>query len=197
MLSRDESLELLAEYGKGATWVKHCLAVAESASRLGQALESRYALDWHYLWSSALLHDIGRCVTHDPIRHGVEGYNLLFRLGHKEEAFVCVSHILFGLEASEAAQLGLPARDFIPRTIEQRIVPLVDMLVEGVQPTTLDRRFSSLRKRYAENSFLMDRLDRAQQVAISFMAQLREEIGQSVEKIIGVSKVSPMNQFIF
>jgi hypothetical protein len=118
--------------------------------------------------------------------HGVEGYNLLLKLGHEEEAFVCASHILFGLEASEAVQFGLPAQDFIPRTIEERLIPLVDLMIEGVQPTTLDRRFSSLRKRYFENSFLTDRLDRAQQRARSLMIQLSEEIGESVEKVIRV-----------
>ena len=149
-------------------------------------MESRYAIDRHYLWSVALLHDIGRCVTHDPIMHGVEGYNLLMKLGHRIEASVCVSHILFGLDASEAVQFGLPAHDFFPRTIEERLVPLVDLMIEGDQPTTLDRRFSSLRKRYVENGFLKDRLDRAQQTAMSFMIQLSEEIGESVEKVIGV-----------
>ena len=118
--------------------------------------------------------------------HGVEGYNLLMKLGHNREASVCVSHILFGLEASEALQFGLPAHDFIPRTIEERIVTLVDLMIEGDQPTTLDRRFSSLRKRYVENGFLMDRLDRAQQTAMSFMIQISEKIGESVEKVIAV-----------
>jgi len=186
MLSRDESIDLLAEYGKGTAWTKHCLAVADSASRLGHVLKSRYSIDQHYLWSAALLHDIGRCVTHDPVMHGVEGYNLLLKLGHEAEAFVCASHILFGLEAAEAMQFGLPAHDFIPRTIEERIVTLVDLMIEGDQPTTLDRRFSSLRKRYVENGFLMDRLDRAQQTAMSFMIQISEEIGEPVEKVIGV-----------
>jgi uncharacterized protein len=186
MLSRDDSLMLLAEYGKGAPWVKHCLAVADSASMLGRVLESRYSIDQHYLWTGAVLHDIGRCVTHDPILHGVEGYKLLLKLGHAEEAFVCASHILFGLEASEAVHLGLPARDFIPRTIEERLVPLVDLMIEGVQPTTLDRRFSSLRRRYVKNSFLMNRLDRAQQRAISFLTQLSEEIGEPVENFMGI-----------
>ena len=186
MLSSDESIKLLAEYGNGATWIKHCHAVADSASRLGHVIESRYAIDRHYLWSAGLLRDIGRCVRHDPIMHGVEGYNLLMKLGHNREASVCVSHILFGLEASEAVQFGLPAHDFIPRTIEERIVALVDLMIEGDQPTTLDRRFSSLRKRYVENGFLMDRLDRAQQTAMSFMIQISEKIGESVEKVIAV-----------
>jgi len=186
MLSRDESAGLLAEYGKGAAWVKHCLAVAETASRLACALESRYSIDRNFLWSAALLHDIGRSVTHDPIMHGVEGYKLLLKLGHEEEAFVCASHILFGLEASEALHFGLPAHDFIPRTIEERLVPLVDLMMEGARPTPLDRRFSSLRKRYIGNSFLMARLDRAQETAMSFMIQLSEGIEESIEKIIGV-----------
>jgi uncharacterized protein len=184
MLSRDESIGLLAEHGKGAAWVKHCLAVADTASRLGRIMESRHAIDRQYLWSAALLHDIGRCVTHDPIMHGVEGYHLLMTLGHKREASVCISHILFGLEASEAVLYGLPARDFFPRTIEERLVPLVDLLMEGDQPTTLDRRFSSLRRRYVENRFLMQRLDRARQAAMSFMIQISDEIGEPVEKVI-------------
>lgn len=117
MLLRDEAMELLAEYGKGAAWTKHCLAVADSASKVGQALENCMAIDQPFLWTAALLHDIGRCITHDPIRHGVEGYKLLNGLGHEAEAYVCASHILFGLDAAEAAAFGLPERDFQPRTI--------------------------------------------------------------------------------
>jgi uncharacterized protein len=184
MLARDQSMGLLAEYGRGAAWVTHCLAVADSASRLGRALQSRYAIDRRFLWSAALLHDIGRCVTHDPIGHGVEGYNLLMRRGYKEEAFVCASHILFGLDASEAIRFGLPARDFFPRTIEERLVPLVDFMIEGDRITTLDRRFSSLRNRNVKNRFFVDRLGRAQAAARSFMIQISMEIGESVENVI-------------
>lgn len=184
MLSRDESTALLAEFGKGAAWVKHCLAVADSASWLGSALQRRHAVDRDYLWSAALLHDIGRCVTHDPIGHGVEGYNLLMRRGHEEEAFVCASHILFGLDASEAMQFGLPARNFFPRSIEERLIPLVDFLMEGDQPTTLDLRFSSLRRRNRKNRFFMDRVDRAYTTARSLMTRFSEELGESVENVI-------------
>jgi hypothetical protein len=61
MLSRDASMRLLAEYGKRAAWVKHCIAVADLASRLGYALESRYAIDWHYLCSKIYgNHDKGK-----------------------------------------------------------------------------------------------------------------------------------------
>jgi uncharacterized protein len=184
MLSRDQAIHLLNAQGRGATWSKHCFAVANSASRLGRLLEGHRVVDLQFLWSAALLHDIGRYVTHDPIMHGVEGYHLLIRLGYEEEAYVCASHILFGLDAAEAEQFGLPAHDFFPRTIEERLVPLVDFLIEGDRPTSLDHRFASLRKRNVRNDLFLDRLDRAHKTAKSFLIQLNQEVGESVEEFL-------------
>jgi uncharacterized protein len=184
MLSRQEAIGLLTEYGHGADWTRHCFAVADSAVRVGSVLKSHHAIDCHFLWSAALLHDIGRHVTHDPILHGVEGYKLLSMLGHQKEAHVCASHILFGLSAAEAAQFGLPGRDFVPRTIEEQLVPLVDFLIEFDQPSTLERRFSSLRRRNAGNRFFLNRLDRAHESARYFMTLIELEIGDSVERIV-------------
>jgi len=186
-LSRHEAIGLLAGYGRGAAWTKHCTAVADAAACVGSVLQERRAIDLDALWSTALLHDIGRCVTHDPIMHGVEGYNLLMKLGHQDAAFVCASHVLFGLDASDAARFGLPAQDFVPRTHEERIVPLVDFLIEGDQPTTLDRRFRALRQRNASNDLFLERLDRARCAAAAFMTQLDEETGRSVEAVVASS----------
>ena len=184
MLSRQEAIDLLSKYGRGADWIKHCFAVAEATTKIGHILAKNRSIDCSFLWSAALLHDIGRYMTHDPLLHGVEGYKLLSMLGHEREAYVCASHILFGLNAAEAMQLGLPNHDFVPRTIEEKLVPLADYLIEYDQPTTLDRRFSSLRKRNCGNTFFLDRLDRAQETARTFMFQIENEIGESVEKIV-------------
>jgi len=184
MLTREESMKLLSAYGQDAGWTKHCLAVAGAAARVGGVLAKHRTIEGSFLWSAALLHDIGRYITHDPLRHGVEGYKLLSELGHEKEANVCASHILFGLEATEASRLGLPDRDFMPSTIEEKLVPLVDYLIEYDQPTTLDRRFASLHKRNGDNAFFLSRLDRAQASARLFMTQIEAEIGVSVEKIV-------------
>ena len=183
-LSQGEAMNLMAEYGRGAAWIKHCFAVADTAARVGSVLGVHRAIDHGFLWSAALLHDIGRCVTHDPIRHGIAGYDLLMRLGYEPEAHVCASHILFGLDACEAARFGMPARDFVPRTVEERLVPLVDFLIEFDKPTTLDRRFSSLRRRNADNDFFLSRLDRARERAEIFMSQLDAEIGEPIEDVV-------------
>ena len=184
MLTRQESMRLLAEYGGEAGWTRHCIAVAEAAARVGDVIAKNRPIDCSFLWSAALLHDIGRYKTHDPLLHGAEGYKLLSMLNYEKEAYVCASHILFGLNAAEASQLGLPARDFVPRTIEEKLVPLVDYLIEYDRPTTLDRRFSSLRERNHGNSFFLNGLNRAQECAILFMTQIEEEIGESVEMIV-------------
>jgi uncharacterized protein len=184
MLTRKESITLLAEYGREAHWTKHCFAVADAAAKVGEIVAKKRPIDCSFLWSAALLHDIGRYRTHDPLLHGVEGYKLLSMLNYEKEAYVCASHILFGLNAAEAVHLDLPACDFVPRTIEEKLVPLVDYLIEYDQPTTLDQRFSSLRERNGGNSYFMNRLDRAQESARLFIMQIEEEIGESVERII-------------
>ena len=116
--------------------------------------------------------------------HGVEGYNLLTRLGHEQEAQVCASHILFGLEAAEAVQFGLPALDILPCKIEEQLVPLVDFMIEYDQPTTLDRRFASLRKRNAGKDFFLGKLDGAHNATESLMTELSKEIGVSIEEVV-------------
>ncbi|MBE0418242.1 MAG: HDIG domain-containing protein [Coriobacteriia bacterium] len=184
MLSRDEATALLVEYGEGLPWTRHCVAVADAAEAVGALLEDHHAIDVDSLWSAGLLHDIGRYATHDPIMHGVEGYNLLMDLGHPEAAFVCASHVAFGLRAGEAAQFGLPARDFIPRTPTERIVPLVDLLFEGDRPTTLEIRFASLRQRNAGNDSFLGMLDRGYGEAKSFLTHLDLEIGHSIVDVV-------------
>jgi uncharacterized protein (TIGR00295 family) len=184
MLSCQESIDLLSKYGRGAGWIKHCFSVAEATAKVGHVLAKNRLIDCSFLWSAALLHDIGRHMTHDPLLHGVEGYKLLSMLGHEREAYVCASHILFGLNAEEAVHLGLPDHHFVPSTIEEKLVPLVDYLIEYDQPTTLDCRFSSLRERNSRNTFFLDRLDRAQEKSRIFMSQIEDEIGESVERII-------------
>lgn len=177
-------MRLLAEYGREADWTKHCFAVADAAARVGEIVAQNRSIDCSFLWSAALLHDIGRYRTHDPLLHGAEGYKLLSMLNYEKEAYVCASHILFGLNAAEAKHLGLPACDFVPHSIEEKLVSLVDFLIEYDQPTTLDRRFSSLRERNGGNSFFASRLDRAQESARRFMKQIEEEIGKSVEGVV-------------
>jgi len=183
MLSYDEALRLLYQYGNEAAWTRHCVAVSRVAARIAEIIAPKCAIDTDYLKVGALLHDIGRYKTHDPILHGVEGYRLLMGLGHCREAFICASHVLSGMQGAEAVLHGLPDQDFIPETLEQRLVPLIDGMVEFDRPTTLERRFASISARYQGNEVFLQRFGRAAEISRTFLDQLNFELGISLEQI--------------
>lgn len=92
-------------------------------------------IDADLVLAGAMLHDIGRfkCPPNskDSIRHGIEGYNILMGEGLGELAQIARNHIGFGIRKSDIVRLGLnlPKKDFVPKTIEEKIVCFADKLV--------------------------------------------------------------------
>jgi uncharacterized protein len=183
MLCYNDALKLLYCYGRDAAWIRHCLAVSRVAKRVGEIIVPRCTLDTEYLTTAALLHDIGRYKTHHPILHGVEGFRLLTSLGHDREAFICASHILYGMTSAEAALYGLPHQDYIPTTLEERLVPLIDGVVEFDKPTTFAQRCESISQRYQGNERFLRRFADAAARAEEMLDQLHGDFGISVEQI--------------
>ncbi|MBI5018368.1 MAG: acyl-CoA thioesterase [Deltaproteobacteria bacterium] len=81
-----------------------------------------------------------------------------------------------------------PSRDFMPRKTEERLVPLVDYLIEGDRPTTPISRFFSLHERNADNAFFVDRLPRACEATSSFTAEFDRESGASLEELVALQE---------
>jgi len=157
-LTLDAAARLLSDLGQGEAWMGHCEAVSKVAGALARALARALPLDVAFVERAGLLHDVGRCRSHDPVLHGVEGYRLLSGLGHAAEARVCLGHLLHAFDPSDAPDLGQGQGRHLPRSWEERLVPLADFLVERDRPTTLEARFASLRQRYAGNGVFLGRL---------------------------------------
>lgn len=86
------------------------------------------AVDAGLVRAGALLHDIGRART-QGIRHAVEGAQIGWDLGLPEELLHIIErHIGAGIALEEAIKLGLPPRDYIPITVEEKIVTHADNL---------------------------------------------------------------------
>ena len=181
--SYEEAIDIVDKYGNGASWTKHCLAVSALATYLSNIFAVSYPVNIEFVRSAALLHDIGRYKTHHPITHGVEGFNLLATLGYPKEAFICASHILYGLNKAEAEQNGLPRKDFIPTTFEERLIPLVDFLVEHDHPVLLRARFENLRNRHRNNQTFCLKLNKAKQKAEALMNELNDKFNISIEAL--------------
>lgn len=131
MTEREEAINALREAGCSKRVLQHCLVVERTALRLAKKIASRgHNLDLHLVSLGAILHDIGRARTHG-IRHGVEGAEILRKLGLGRFTRFAECHIGAGIPAGEAERLGLPVRDFIPKTVEEKVVAYADKLVMG------------------------------------------------------------------
>jgi uncharacterized protein (TIGR00295 family) len=117
-------------------WVPgHCRCVEALALAMCACAERRgLAVDRGVVSTGALLHDIGRSVTQD-VRHAGAGADLLRADGAAawdSRIVLCVErHTGAGIDAEEARSLGLPVKDYTPRTLEERIVCHADTLYSG------------------------------------------------------------------
>ena len=182
-MNGNQALKLLKKYSKHKLWMKHCEAVCQLSTYFGNLFSKTIEVDLEFIKSAALLHDIGRYKTHDPILHGIEGYRLLMRLGYSREACFAASHILFGLTSQEAHQHGLPTKLFTPKNFEEKLITTTDFLVEFDKATTLNSRFASLRKRNSDNEYFLSRLDDAEMLANEFNREIADKFGVCLEKM--------------
>ncbi|VVB54911.1 Ribonuclease Y [uncultured archaeon] len=128
-ITKEDALLLLKTNNVPEDVVTHSKKVAELAKETAEQIKSRgHRVDVEFVETAALLHDIGRGVTHG-ITHGLEGGRMLS--SYPRYARAVENHLGAGLTKKEAAELGLPRRDFIPRTIEEKIVAWADKHVSG------------------------------------------------------------------
>ncbi|RLI95160.1 MAG: phosphohydrolase [Candidatus Altiarchaeales archaeon] len=107
--------------------IKHSEAVSKNAVEIAERLlASGIDLDINSIRIGALLHDIGRCKS-NGIDHGIKGAEILNKIPElKKYSRFCLTHIGAGLTKDEAIQLNLPPMDYLPKTIEEKVVAHAD-----------------------------------------------------------------------
>ena len=138
-MSPEEALFLLREAACPDNVVEHCVAVADTGMALARNMQDDHVVDIRLVQVGGLLHDIGRALTHG-IDHGVVGAQLLRERGVSSALQkICERHVCAGIPREVAVEIGLPPRDFIPLTLEEKIVCHADNLtnhtVEDLQQT--------------------------------------------------------------
>lgn len=135
-MREEDCIALLRRAGCSDGVIAHCRAVRD----LALAYASDPLVDRGLVEAGALLHDIGRGVTHD-LRHAGAGGEICRAFGLDEAVVAVVErHIGAGLTADECSVLGLLPRDCVPRTLEEKIVAHADNLVKGTRVITLEER---------------------------------------------------------
>ncbi len=124
-------VDVLIRAGCAADVVAHCQKVSALAVSLARQVKS--PVDQELVRAGALLHDIGRSRTHD-IGHAIAGVEIGRALGFSEQLLLIIErHVGAGITAAEAVRLGLPGKDYLPLTREEKLVSYADNLVSGVR----------------------------------------------------------------
>ncbi|NLB00878.1 MAG: HDIG domain-containing protein [Methanomicrobiales archaeon] len=135
-MREEDCIALLRRTGCSEGVIAHCRAVRD----LALTYASDPLVDRDLVETGALLHDIGRGVTHD-LCHAEAGGEICRMFGLDEAVAAIVErHIGAGLTADECSLLGLIPRDCMPRTLEEKIVAHADNLVKGTRAITLEER---------------------------------------------------------
>jgi len=143
-------LELLKESGCSEKVIRHCKAVRDVAVKIAKKTDA----DVELVEAGALLHDIGRSKTHG-VFHAVEGGKIAKQLGLPQNIIHIIErHIGAGIPKEEAEKLGLPPKDYIPQTLEEKIICHSDNLIDNCKQQNIEKQVERVlregHKEYAE-----------------------------------------------
>jgi uncharacterized protein len=160
----DADVEVLHKAGVSEDDIQHCLTVAAKALEI--AHRTGAALDFELIGRGALFHDLGKSKTH-AIEHGKLGAEMGKALGLPAAiTHIMEKHIRGGLTEAEAAELGLPVKDYRLKSTEEKIViyadRLVDIITDGVVKTEeeAEQRFEEILTtniKYGKNDITLKR----------------------------------------
>ncbi|MEM3403653.1 MAG: HDIG domain-containing protein [Nitrososphaeria archaeon] len=175
-----DGIEELKKHGCNRYIIDHCILVTKISQRIVNALErSGIKVNDIEVIKGSILHDIGRSKEHS-VRHGFLGGEIL-RKGGYDEAIVKIveRHVGGGISKLDATKFGMPERDFIPSTLEEKIVCIADKYVEDNQikplSVTLEKFESMLGKGNETNLRILQ-----------FKREIENSMGKSIESLIGI-----------
>ena len=145
--SREQALQFLLENRCHPKVVRHCKAVAELALKTADILKKKDGkIDCHLVEIGALLHDVGRSKTH-TVHHAVVGAELAKAAGLPEPVISIIrKHVGGGITTSEAEELGWPTDNYMPISIEERIVSYADKLIVDSKEASIEITIQKLIK---------------------------------------------------
>ena len=159
----DFAFDLLKELKVPYHVRRHSLKVAEKALNLAEKIDEK-DIDKDLIEIGGILHDIGRSKTHD-FRHAVIGAKILKERGFsKRLSRICETHMLGGLDKEDAKQVGLPEKDYLPFTLEEKIICLADKHISGTKDVSIEQRFEKWFSKYGKTQILTKAKERIETI---------------------------------
>jgi uncharacterized protein len=128
--TREQAIEILKRNGCQPKVIAHCQAVASLALELADQFNAKnFLVDSALVEAGALLHDLGRSKTHS-VNHLIEGVKIAKAEG-LPDSVICIikRHVGAGITSDEAQRLGWPQDNYIPQSLEEKIVCYADKCI--------------------------------------------------------------------
>ena len=150
ILDYETALNMLYSFNlkEGDDWDKHCINVGNISYIIANELSHYIDIDADKAKIFGLIHDFGRSVTHDPYRHGYEGYRLMKKLGYDDYARICTCHSNGTYKIQDLAEYGLSPEDFFVETWEEKAVFIADSIECKGEVIRHDDRIRNTIERY-------------------------------------------------
>ncbi|MBC7081198.1 MAG: HDIG domain-containing protein [Thermoplasmatales archaeon] len=125
-------LKILEKEGCSKDVIEHCKKVRDLAIKIAEKIaENGINLDMEAIEAGAILHDVGRAKRND-LMHVVEGVKIAKKYGLPKKVVAIIErHVGSGIDEEDAERLGLPKKDYIPKSIEEEIVSHADNLTSN------------------------------------------------------------------
>lgn len=130
--NREQAINILRKHNCSQRVIDHCQAVAALALQIARQLkEKNYQINLPLVEVGALLHDLGRSKSH-KVDHSIIGAKLAQEEGLPEEVISIIKrHVGAGITNEEAQWLGWPKDNYIPQTLEQKVVCYADKCIDS------------------------------------------------------------------
>jgi uncharacterized protein len=131
-----KSFDILEEFNCPLYVIEHSKSVMLKATDLSSNFKGK--ADSDLVKAGAILHDVGRSKT-NGIKHAIIGAEILRNNQFPSEIVNIVErHIGAGITKDEAEIMGLPPKDYLPITLEEKLVAHADNLIHGTREVELD-----------------------------------------------------------
>lgn len=162
---RGFALELLKRLKIPLSIRRHSEKVADKAMEISRKVK-KAKVDMNLIEIGALLHDVGRTKTHS-FKHALIGGKILKERGFSEKlSRICETHILGGLDKEDAKEVGLPEKDYLPLTLEEKIICLADKHMAGTREVSINERFNIWFRKYGRSKILLKSKKRIEKIQL-------------------------------
>lgn len=130
--NREQAIKILQKNKCTPEVIAHCQAVAALALEIAEKFKAKnYSINTSLIEAGALLHDLGRTKNHS-VNHAIEGMQLA-QAENLPDPIICIikRHVGAGITVEEAERLNWPKDNYIPQTLEEKIVCYADKCISG------------------------------------------------------------------